>query len=247
MAIRRGRGPLPPIVSGLQFFGDLSSPSTSIVSGAVATLGDASGYGRHFPQGTAANRPTYNATDANFGGRPSMTFNGTTQFLSREALQWPGTSLTVFYVFRATGVAAPDQRIFGARAGATSLAPLPAYLAGASLQAIIQNPAGVASNLWTLLAGTVAANTTYRGCVTLDITSSSAITSAYVNGAPSGSLAGTITPGAAFGSVAHGIGATDVGGNLFAGNVVDPIVYAPALTASQVAQVDAWLRWRNGL
>lgn len=246
-AIRRGRGDLPPIVDGLQFFGDLSSPSTSIVSGAVATLGDASGNGRNFTQSTGANRPTYNASDANFGGRPSMTFNGTTQFLSRAALQWPGTSLTVFYVFRATSVAPSDQRIFGARAGATSLAPLHAYLAGASLQANIQNPASVSSNLWTLLAGTVAANTTYRGCVTFDITSSSAITSAHVNGAASGSLAGSITPGAAFSSVAHGIGGTDVGGNLFAGNIVDPIVYAPALTATQIAQVDAWLRWRNGL
>ena len=247
-AIRRGRGDLPPIVSGLQFFGDLSSPLTSIVSGAVATLGDASGNGRSVTQGTAAKRPTYTASDANFGGRPSMTFDGVNDFLSRSAFQWPGTALTVFYLFRAAGVASADQRIFGARAGMISLTPLFAYLANATLQANIQNPTdGSHVSLWTLLVGTVAANTTYRGCTTFDITSSSAITSAYVNGTPAGSLAGSITPGASFGSAAFGIGGTDVGSSLFAGNIVDPIVYSRVLSPTEIAQVDAWLRWRNGL
>ena len=80
-----GFGASPPITAGLVFFGDLTNPSTSVISGAVATYADSSGNGRNFTQGTALNRPNYTAQDATFGNRPSMTFGGATQFLQLVA------------------------------------------------------------------------------------------------------------------------------------------------------------------
>lgn len=245
-AIRRGRGDLPPIVSGLQFFGDLSSPSTSIVSGAVATLGDSSGNGRHFTQSTVANRPAYNASDANFGGRSSMSFNGTTQFLSNASIQWPGTTLTAFAVVRPSSTPA-ETRIFGARPGAVASVPLIFQGATAAIVSTYGNPAGTYTQRSALAALSI--GTTTRLAVTYDIaTGSTAVQAQYVNGSASGSY--TITAassGASFGTAAYGIGASDLGGLPFAGSMVDLLVYSANLTASQVAQIDAWLRWRNGL
>ncbi len=246
MAIRRGRGPLPPIVSGLQFFGDLSSPSTSIVSGAVATLGDASGNGRHFPQGTVASRPTYNASDANFGGRPSMTFDGTNDYLVRTALVWPGTQMTAFCVVRPSSAPA-GARIFSARAGVISSVPIIFQTTFGNFTTLYANPAGTYT--WRDTTAVIAAGTTVRLAVALDISNgATAVQQQYVNGAATGSVTlSDASSGAAFGSADYGIGASDIGTAPFAGSMTDCLVYSSSLSAAQVAQIDAWLRWRNGL
>lgn len=241
-----GFGALPPITSGLVFFGDLTNPNTSVISGAVATYADSSGNGRNFTQGTALNRPTYTASDATFGGRPSMTFDGVNDYLVRTALVWPGTQMTAFCVVRpsATPVA---TRIFSARAGVISSVPIIFQTAFSVFSTLYANPAGTYTQRDT--AYVIAAGTTVRLAVALDISNgATAVQQQYVNGAATGSVSlSGASSGAAFGSADYGIGASDIGTAPFAGSMTDCLVYSSSLSAAQVALVDAWLKWRNGL
>jgi hypothetical protein len=47
----------------------------------VSSWNDKSGNGRHFTQATGANQPLFVASDANFGGQPTLDFNGSTHRL----------------------------------------------------------------------------------------------------------------------------------------------------------------------
>ena len=62
----------------------------------VSSFPDKSGKGNTFTQATGANQPTINASDANFGGQPSATFNGTSTFLSLASFT-PGSGTDAFY------------------------------------------------------------------------------------------------------------------------------------------------------
>lgn len=244
-AIRRGRGDLPPVVGGLGFFGDLDSPNTSIISGAVAQLGDSSGNGRHFPQAAAGSRPAYAATDALLGGRPSMTFDGISKFLSLTT-NFASAGLTLLCAFRPTTVAAADQRIFGVRVGATADSPL-LSMSTVVVQALMSNP----NATYTIrTSSTLTANTTYRAATTFDVSASlsAKVPSLYVDGATTATYAatsanaGTVSP-----SAAYAIGGTDLGTSLFSGIIVDPLIYTRILSAAEITQVDDWIKWRNSL
>jgi len=65
---------------------------------AVSAWADQSGRGNHLTQSTGANQPTYQSTDADFRGRPSLSFNGTAHRLVRrleDEGNSPGDALTM--------------------------------------------------------------------------------------------------------------------------------------------------------
>lgn len=236
--IRRGRGGLPPLVDGLEFFGDLSSPDTSIVSGSVATLGDSSGHARHFTQTTSTNRPTYNSSDSNFGGRPSMTFDGVNDWLLGPSFSdgAGGATCTIYgivnggsagRVYTGSGAGEPLLRVFSATV----------------VQGLYTNT-GVTAKDYTRSSGALV-----RYAVVFDgTTGSTAIPKFYVNGVDGGSYSASAASNGVIANSLRAIGANVAGsGGFFNGTLVDPLAYSGAHTAAQVTAVDDWLKWRNGL
>jgi hypothetical protein len=71
------------------------------VSGTVTTLIDYAGE-HDLVNPAAANQPTFNSSSANFGGRPSLTYNGTTDYVYKAVSDWRGSdsSGVIISVFR---------------------------------------------------------------------------------------------------------------------------------------------------
>jgi hypothetical protein len=244
MAIRRGRGDLPPLVDGLEFFGNLSSPNTSIVSGAVATLGDSSGRGRHVTQATGTKRPAYNSSDANFGGRPSMGPDGVDDFLLAAAFAASsGNACTLVAVFR-QGATGANQNLMTFTTAANGTRVYNAS-SGLSLKAEFNNPANTA----TRRSATTALATTYRVFATFDATTgSTGVREIYLNNVEvSASEATAASNGGPLVSMDFSLFGNNGGTGLFSGTCVDPMVYSGRLSATEIARVDDWLKWRNGL
>jgi hypothetical protein len=72
----QGSGFLPTQLPGLMFWTDSAFGITQ-AAGLVSNWADISGNGNSFAQGTGANQPAYTASDAAYGGRPSLTFVST--------------------------------------------------------------------------------------------------------------------------------------------------------------------------
>ncbi len=63
-----------------------SGVGITLNGGTVSQWDDSSGTGNHASHGTAGNQPTYNATDVNFNGLASLTFDGTSDLLFANGL-----------------------------------------------------------------------------------------------------------------------------------------------------------------
>jgi PKD repeat protein len=106
-----------------------ASPSNlTLVSGAISQWNDDSGNGYNLAQGTAANRPTYSATEITspdgtvYGGG---TFDGTNDFLSNVAAGFTrGTTSTMFMLFRQITIASGSRIVFGSQSGGQSISTL---------------------------------------------------------------------------------------------------------------------------
>jgi hypothetical protein len=59
-----------------------SDQGITLSSGNVSQWNDLSGYGYDFTQGTSGKRPVYTAIDSSYVGNPSLTFDGSDDFLS---------------------------------------------------------------------------------------------------------------------------------------------------------------------
>lgn len=244
--IRRGRGGLPPLVDGLAFFGDLSSPDTSIVSGAVATLGDSSGNGRHFTQSTSTKRPTYSSSDANFGGRPSMTTDGVDDFLSRSSAFAAMSNITIYVVHKGSTYGSYNHLF--AIDNAPNDGCVVVYLEGSatSFSARYNHPSGGGNLSARGIAGsaTLAQRLAYSGA----LSAGGALWTTYLNGSASGSNVAILSSSGGASSTGNaGIGAVPSGSQNIATTFTDILVYSVAHTAAQVTAVDDWLKWRNGL
>lgn len=245
-AIRRGRGDLPPIVANLEFFGDLSSPRTSIVSGAVATLGDSSGNARDFTQSTSTKRPTYSSSDANFGGRPSMTCDGVDDFLLRATAFAAMSNITIYIVHKGSTYTSFDHMF--AIDNAPNDGSVVIYLdAAATLFGVRYNHPSGAGNLSVrdiTGSATLAQRLAYSGA----LSTGGALWTTYLNGASSGSNIATLASSGGASSTANAaIGAIPTGSQNFATTFTDILVYSSAHSAAQVTAIDDWLKWRNGL
>lgn len=101
-----GSSVTPQTIFGSDLFqwvrGDLG---VTLNGSTVSAWADQSGNGRHWTQGTAANQPTFVASDARFAGKPSVEFDGSNDSLQNAlaAADWKflhdGTGCTVAVVF----------------------------------------------------------------------------------------------------------------------------------------------------
>ena len=248
-AIRAARGDLPPVLDGLEFFGDLSNAGTSIISGAVAQLGDSSGNGRAAPQGTSMQRPSYTAVDSDFGGRPSMTFDGTNSNLSTTALLPSQNDATLVCVFKPT-FAIP---VVTTSRGAMGIGPISSDGAfglfapsGTSiLRSRFENPA---ASITSRDSATIAQNSIYRVVSTFrpSTEASTVAPVVYIDGSVSSSASTIAATNGQTRNSAIRVGSLNASSR-WLGKIVDPIIYSRALSATEVALVDDWLKWRNGL
>lgn len=67
------------------------------VSGTVTTLFDYAGE-HDLVNPAAINQPTLNISDANFGGKPSLSFDGVSQYISKNTPNWRGTDTSGVFV-----------------------------------------------------------------------------------------------------------------------------------------------------
>lgn len=245
-AIRAGRGDLPPELAGLYWVPDLLAANTSIVSGGVQQLGDRSGYNILFTAPAA--RPTYTASDASYGNRPSMTFNGTTMYLTLPGGLPPLGVVTIYAILQGITGGAGFGRVlvagtFITHAGATGIilegfntAPAFSY----------RNPAALNSER----SVTVTAANITRLCGVGNLAAGGALWTTYKDGVAGGTDIGALaTAGNTMSTQSASIGATSAGGS-FAGFTCPRIpflLYGVQHTAAQVARVDAWLQWVNGI
>ena len=88
------------IGSALALWLDAEDVSTITLNGStVSQWSDKSGNSRHFTQATAASQPTYNATV--LGGKPALTFDGTSDFMSAgDTLDVGVNGLTIMSVVK---------------------------------------------------------------------------------------------------------------------------------------------------
>jgi hypothetical protein len=239
-AARAAAAYAPPYRSSVALWLDLTSPDTSIVSGAVATLGDRSGNGRHFTQALDTNRPAYTASDVDFGGRPSMAFDGTDDFLRRTGLPaWP--QHTVAIVGRGGG---SGKRYF-AYGGATGGAVLVQQDTSTLLQAGYFNAASSSKVMATIAGATRTAIAAFDTSV-----GATAIPEVYVNGVDQGGVyaATAASNGPISGSPIGVLGASPAGtAAFFDGSIAEAIFYNRALSGAEIAVVDAWLAARYSL
>jgi hypothetical protein len=93
---------LPTSIAGCVLW--LRSDLGITIGTGVSAWADQSGSGGSGSQGTAANQPAYAASDANFNGKPSVTYNGTTSYMT-GAVALSSTAASFYLVYRP--VAAP--------------------------------------------------------------------------------------------------------------------------------------------
>jgi hypothetical protein len=239
---RSGNAFNPVSIGGMQLWVDSSYATVS--GGIVTAMQDLSGNGRTISSPTG---PTFTANDANFGGRPSMTFDGTTQYLATSSFTASGAGIasTVYTVHRCTGALAALQVIIGQAVASSGHLRINVPAAGTS---VVGSFSGAASSLTSWTTAGVSLNAVVRSAFTFESTQITAQARAgYLSGAASGSRTATAAVSPTFTGGTWGIGASTTGGaNWFAGQIVSVMVFAGEHSAAQVAQVDAYLKARFG-
>jgi len=191
----------------------------------VTQWNDTSGNGNNATQGTSANRPTWNSSDANFGGRPSLSFSGT-QAMSLASL-FPNQPFTVYVVARTTN-SNPIQALFADTTNAVGI--------------FIGTSIGLN---WTISAaltssnGTV--NTTLAFCAVYNSQLNQPGSILYINSSAK-PVQGPLNIGTANPAGTEIIGgATAAGGDGLVGAMAEVIVVGAAHSQTQTAQVFNYL------
>ena len=234
--------PLTPPIAGASLDLNPDSASTIVTDGAVETLADDAA-GNDPTQSTASKRPTYTASDSEFGGRASMTFDGVSQGLTQSAWQagGGGTVFTIYAVFTMG-----PGRIYGNNTDAgTGRFRLFAGASSLSINWTSPGPNYTTKQISGLTDGQV-----YRLAAVFDISSGpDAIPLVYLDGVPAGSYTTTnASDDTEFENVNAGVGSNPAGlGQFFDGKIGRIIGYDAAHDEWQLRQVDQWLAAYYGI
>jgi hypothetical protein len=221
----------PASLSGLLLWtrGDVVTQASNVVS----SWTDKSGNGNHLAAiGTA--QPTYVPSDAQYGGQPSISFNGANNFLKTASALTYG-AFTLFMAMRADGVV--TGFLFNRAAG-------PDYLYGTTGNTTSVNYAGGGS-AYNLTAGW-STNATPR-TIARSFDGTHAGDSLEINGvAQSLTSVSAGNPGTTGVNDIVAIMANNTGATFTSGTVAEVILYNRSLAAAEKANVTAYLRTRYG-
>lgn len=228
----------PPVTNGLQFYGNLNSPRTSILSGLVAILGDSSGNGLDMAQATDSKRPAFTLRDPDFGFKPSMTFDGSSDILVSATIPLYSTpALTCAFVFRPTSIATTSV-IFEGGAGTSNGSAL-AYQSNGKMTGLFQNPSSFFDQK---SSPSLSNNTVYRIIITFDASNATnAVQSVFVNQVSNLTTVTSLATAGVFTDNSWYLGGRGAGSFLYAGKISLPLIYNRILTPNEIIDLDAWL------
>lgn len=225
----------PDQIAGLTLWLDPTKGITT-VSGKVSGWADQSVSGNNASQATAANRPVFNASDATFGGQPSLSFDGAATFMSFLHTSPMIAPCTVIACF-APNQAASTQGDIIVDSNSTEV-----VLNGGATTNLTESYAGGSGVLVSELP--IPVNTATVGAYTFS--GALGATSQLYQNAPFAPIASGMAIGAAVGGTLN-IGSAGGSGLFYKGKLAEVLVYNSALSTVQLRQVFAYLKAKYGV
>jgi hypothetical protein len=202
----------------------------------VSTWKDQSGAGNDYTQGTGGNQPGFSATGNARGTGPALTFNGTSQFLSRASAVLANTNLTLFLVAKTTTTASGQAIVSMGNSNASQ-----------GWDATIDLNAG---NERDITAGGVAVMTDGTCSTSWEewtVQRDATTWTMSVDGSSQVLSVPTTNPGAQAAVSMLGARTNAAPGSFLSGSIDEVIAYSRKLVASEVAQVESYIRARTGI
>lgn len=230
-----------PITSSLLFWVDLQNPNSIITGSRVQQMGDWSGNNNHFRQTNASIQPDYSGSDSNFGGLPSVVFNGVTQsfLVSVSQSQMASTFYAVFKINSYIN----SGRLYSAGSDPYDMIGFNTSASQNMFAQVYSNlPAG--GNLTNRVSFVPSSSVTRYGAVFDPPTNTNAVPRVIVNGVFTGSIVtATLVAGKSLSTNFHWLG-TSAGGICPHINLVAAIGFSTQHTADEMALMDTWLQSR---
>ncbi len=233
----------PTDLSGLEAWYK-SGVGVTLNGGDVSQWDDSSGNGRNLTQGTAANQPLYNATDAAWNGLASISFNGTSDSLFANAVAVP--------MFQGTDKAYTIVTAVKRGAGGTYR-----FMMGSNDVAGGGTAQTVLAQMWNSVSEYVAykrdsasssvvseIGTANGNAVIIRWQSSGTLAEVYVNGTSAGTSAndvGALTVQDVFCIGGFPTGTTTAG-TWWLGDIAEVVMYSRLLTAGEQLQIEAYFK-----
>jgi hypothetical protein len=231
----------PTDLSGLQAWWK-SGVGVTLNSTTVSEWDDQSGNGNNLTQGTAANQPTYNSTDASWNGLASISFDGSNDFLKAHSLaaMFQGTDLPYTIVTAVKRGAGGTYRfLLGSNDSVAGNAQNAVGQRYNSTDEYVIYRRDSANNSAVTEKGTANNN-----AVIIRWQNSGTVAEVYVNGSSVGSGAndvGVLSSQDIFSLGAFPTGTTTAA-NFYLGDVAEVVVYNRLLTAGEQTQIENYFR-----
>lgn len=194
---------------------------------AVSSWADASGNGANGVQNTAASRPVFTSSNSNFNNKPTVTLDGTNDFISLSALNHAASNYSFFLVHRSSSF--NSQILFETQTG-----PLSLFYRGSGTDKAYHDGAKKGSSI----------NTTGTTLILYELSSPNN-SRIFINGSQSQSNLGytqrAISAQSALGSTYDGTS------EFYGGDIAEGIIYNTTLNTVQRVLVENYLGAKYGL
>jgi hypothetical protein len=209
----------------------LSDAGVTLVGSDVSAWADQSGIGNHLTDGgSAARRPLFVASDAGFGGKPVLHFDGVAEWLSKAAFSWGGVTTTYTWWFVVKTISLSNLKYLGQYNAASP------YFPGSATGHQSMNDNGALSTTTTDLTAAAKLFCGVKGGGTQRLYVGTALEDSDANA----------TVGEADGG-ALGLMATSGGAGFMEAKLAAFGVMRSAITADELAALKAWASWKYGV